>query len=343
MSTKLSTATDRTDLEPITPEEAARLWRESKMDELADATLELQGFHIDQFVEWLDSNEIDDMRDVSARTVHRFRLDIKGEIAQSTLSQRVSTVRRFLEFCSSIEAVDPAVPERIEIPNRNTEARDEKLEADHADAALSFLRKYHYASREHALLALCWHTALRTGTLRALDVSDVEESNNRLRIRHRPNSGTPLKNGNSAERYVVLSEDVTDILRDYIRQNCHTVSDEAGREPLFATENGRAPVKTLRRWFQIATQPCNWGDCPHGRDPASCDAARRQKDAKDCPSSVSGHPIRRGAITRHLREDIPEKVVSDRCNVSSDVLDEHYDRRTEDEKAEQRRGFVDGL
>ena len=343
MSTKLSTTTNRTDLEPITPKEAARLWRESKTGELADATLELQGFHIDQFIDWLESDDTEDMRDVTARTVHRFRLDIKGEIAQSTLSQRVSTVRRFLQFCSSIEAVDPSVPERIEIPNRNTEARDEKLEADHADAALSFLRKYHYASREHALLALCWHTALRTGTLRALDVSDFEESNTRLRIRHRPESGTPLKNGDSAERYVVLSEVVTEVLRDYVRQNRPAVMDEEGREPLFATENGRAPVKTFRRWFQMATQPCNWGECPHGRDPASCDAAQRQKAARDCPSSVSWHPIRRGAITQHLRRDVPEKVVSDRCNVSSDVLDKHYDRRTEEEKAEQRRQFVDGL
>lgn len=343
MSTKLSTATDRTDLEPITPKEAARLWRESKMDELADATLELQGFHIDQFVEWLDSEGLEDVRDITARTVHRFRLDIKSEIAQSTLSQRVSTIRRFLTFAASIEAVDPAIPERIEVPNRNTEARDENLEPDQADACLSYIRKYHYASREHALLALCWHTALRTGTLRALDVADVEESKNRLRIRHRPESDTPLKNANSAERYVVVSEEITEVLRDYIQQNRPSVTDEYERKPLFATGNGRAPVKTLRRWFQRVTMPCNWGGCPHGRDPAVCDAAKKQKTARDCPSSVSGHPIRRGAITRHLREDVPEKVVSDRCNVSSDVLDEHYDRRTDDEKAEQRRQFVDGL
>jgi hypothetical protein len=30
-------------------------------------------------------------------------------------------------------------------------------------------------------------------------------------------------------------------------------------------------------------------------------------------------------------------------NVSQDVLDEHYDRRTEDEKAEQRRQFLSNV
>jgi len=345
MSTELDTeAATRTDLEPLTPEEAARLWAESKMDELADATLELQRNQIHAFVDWLETTtDTDDMREVSARTVHRFKLDIKSDLAQSTLSQRIGIVRRFLRFCVSIDAVDPSVPERVELPKRDGEARTEMLDSEQAESALSYLRKYAYASREHALLALCWHTAIRTGTLRALDVSDVEEANNRLRVRHRPETDTPLKNKDTAERYIALSEDVTEVLRDYIQQNRTAVTDDHGRKPLFATENGRAPVKTLRRWFQTMTRPCALGDCPHGRDPSDCDAARRQRDASDCPSSVSGHPIRRGSITRHLREDIPEKVVSDRCNVSPDILDRHYDRRSEDEKAEQRRQHLDNL
>lgn len=33
--------------------------------------------------------------------------------------------------------------------------------------------------------------------------------------------------------------------------------------------------------------------------------------------------IRRGSITHHLSEDVPEKVVSDRMNVSLDVLEKH--------------------
>jgi hypothetical protein len=40
---------------------------------------------------------------------------------------------------------------------------------------------------------------------------------------------------------------------------------------------------------------------------------------------------------------MPDKVVSDRANVSQRVLDKHYDRRTEREKMEQRREYLENI
>ena len=68
-----------------------------------------------------------------------------------------------------------------------------------------------------------------------------------------------------------------------------------------------------------------------------------RNETSKCPSSVSPHAIRRGSITQHLSKDVSEKVVSDRMNVSLDVLEEHYDRRSEREKADQRRDYLDEL
>ena len=59
--------------------------------------------------------------------------------------------------------------------------------------------------------------------------------------------------------------------------------------------------------------------------------------------NVSPHDIRRGSITHFLTEDVPEKVVSDRMNVGQNVLDKHYDKRSEEVKVEQRRGYLDNI
>jgi hypothetical protein len=40
---------------------------------------------------------------------------------------------------------------------------------------------------------------------------------------------------------------------------------------------------------------------------------------------------------------MPDKVISDRANVTQRVIDQHYDGRTERERMEQRREYLDNL
>lgn len=62
---------------------------------------------------------------------------------------------------------------------------------------------------------------------------------------------------------------------------------------------------------------------------------------KKCPDAVSPHAIRRGSITHFLPQDVPAEIVGDRMNVSRDVLDKDYDKRSADVKLEQRRAYLE--
>jgi hypothetical protein len=59
-----------------------------------------------------------------------------------------------------------------------------------------------------------------------------------------------------------------------------------------------------------------------------------------CPSSRSPHDLRSGRLTYYRLHETDRKVVSDRMDASEDVLDKHYDRRSERRKAEQRRSHL---
>lgn len=78
--------------------------------------------------------------------------------------------------------------------------------------------------------------------------------------------------------------------------------------------------------------------------PYSLEGEANVRDAASkCPSSVSPHAIRRGSITLSLNSELSDKVISDRANVSPQVIGQPYDRRTEREKIGERRDYLDYL
>lgn len=69
----------------------------------------------------------------------------------------------------------------------------------------------------------------------------------------------------------------------------------------------------------------------------------KNKQAANCPSSVAAHAIWRGSITAHRKADIPKDIASGRMDVSGEVLEKHYDGRTEVERSQQRKKYLDWM
>lgn len=331
-------------LQPIEPESAVKMYLNQRDPEVAQKTLENIRNHLNHFVEWCQEEEISDTTDLTGRVLHRYRLYRQEGIAQSTLSINLSSLRKFLRWAESIDAVSEGLDEKVILPSRDPDrdSRDVMLEADDAEEMLNHLRQFQYASRTHALLELMWHCGCRKGTIRGFDLDDFSPRKRTLEAKHRPETDTPLKNGSRGQRVIALDERITGILTDYVEVSRSEKTDDFGRNPLFTTRYGRISLSAIKDACYTMTRPCEYGSCPHNRDLSSCEATD-DSQASRCPSSVSPHPVRRGSITHHLLKDVPETAVSDRCDFSPEVLEVHYDERTEHEKAEQRREFIDSL
>jgi integrase len=338
------------DLEPLPPAEAVNLYLSHREPELSEKSLENQRYRLNSFVAFCQEEHIENLNELTGRDLHRYRVwrrngegDGYGDdgVSKTTLRSNLATLRVFLEFCAGIDAVEQGMRERVLLPEiePEEEAKDEKLSQDRAETMLDHVSRFHYASRDYVILALLWHTGIRLGSLRAFDVDDFDPDAPCLELRHRPETETPLKNGKAANRTIAVGDHYAEVLQDYIAHNRHDVTDDHGREPLITSEQGRLTETPIRRTVYQWTRPCMVADCPHDEDPDDCPYMNRDR-ASECPSSRSPHGIRRGAITKHLRDGTPEEIVTDRCNVSSDVLEQHYDRRSEREKMELRREFL---
>jgi len=331
------------ELEPLDPRTAKQMYLDERRQEVAGATLQAHHYRLKQFVQWCESNGIENLNNFSGRDIHDYRIKRRDEdgLATATMKGNLATLRMFLRFAASVDAVKAGLDEKIILPTTTQEdAREEMLNPERAQRILAHLEKYEYATLEHALLEVLWHTGLRIGAARGLDISDYHSDTQYLKLVHRPEQGTTLKNGKQSERLVALNERVCQVLDDWLEINHPSLVDDHNRDPLFATKRGRLSRNRGRGIAYQYTRPCIYGQtCPHDREPDSCDAVATSQ-AHSCPSSLSPHPIRRGSITHHLRANTPKEIVGSRMDLGLDVLDRHYDQRTPEEKLEQRRQYL---
>jgi len=322
-------ASDSDDLEPIDPSTARELFLDHKATECSDSTVRNHRYAMKYFVIWCEREDIENLNELTGRDLHEFRLWRKkdGDLSPISLRNNMSTIRVFLQWAASIEAVPEDLYQKVMVPRVRGEdrRRDETLDSETAQQILDHLAKYHYASLQHVIFAVLWETGMRIGAAVSLDVDDVDVEGQVIHLVHRPEQGTTLKNGKGGERPIAIRPELATLLNEYIQHTRDDVTDEYGREPLFTTPTTRRMRSSLRRVIYRVTAPCfRDEECP------DCE----QDTEKKCPEAVSPHAIRRGSITHFLREDVPIEIVGDRMNVSRDVLEEHYNKRSEKIKLE---------
>lgn len=329
------------DLQPLSPEEGVELFIEHREPSVRKSTLDNAKTRLRYFLEWCDERDIENLNQLSGRHIADFVAWRRGDIAAITLQKQLSTIRMALRWWADIEAVTEGLAEKVHSPELpdGAESRDHHLKPDRAERALEYYSKHRYASREHALLALMWRTGMRRGAIWSLDVDDLRPDDYAVRVEHRIERGTKLKNGKSGERWVYLGPHTFQVVSDFVNNPDRADGkDEYGRRPLFTTVDGGRPApQTIYSWVVRALHPCEYGSCPHDRTQRSCRARGRDANVSDCPSHVNPHAVRRGAITHHLVEDTPPETVSERMDVSLEVLYKHYDARTPREKMAVRR------
>lgn len=332
----------------VPPQEAIDDFMRERKDEVRPETLRAYEYPLNYFVEFCEDRGIESVTEIGPYELKKFKLHRQeDDIAYATLRNNMNVVRVFVRWCESSGLIEEGTADLMDVPeSTNKDGRmtsDTQISEQAVFDLLEYQKKFHYATRTHAITRTIWDTCFRIGTIISLDVSDFDRVNGVLSVRNRPMTGTPLKKGNRAERDVTLTDNALEVLTDYVDQRRTPVTDEHGREPLFTTTQ-RITRNTYRKNLYGDTRPCvSGGGCPHDKEPDTCEWALDKKQASRCPSTVSPHPLRRAAITYHLKVGWPKEKLSERADVSVKVLEEHYDARTNEEKRQGRNEFVDRM
>lgn len=363
----------RSDLDPEATPEGVKSALEVHLDMLRassdyrDTTVDSHRDRLKQFLDWLCPRPLlteeenaerpgPDIRhtgEFHSRHLQDWQMERSQEVSPKTWQNECSTLRG---FCRNLEDYG-ALPQGFHhyVPNpsisKDDERRDVSIDVDRGRKITEYLRKYKWGSERHVWWELIWTTAMRIGDGHSIDEDDIDWENKQIKLRHRPDQGKKLKNGEGmgsegGERNVVVGDHVLDALEDWLDnpERADDPEDEYGRVPLFPQDSGdaRRGKQFLRDLTYAVTRPCAYGEeCPHDRDPEQCSAAGAKNMAFQCESTVSPHPVRSGAITRMRDNDVPKRILRDECDVSEKVLDKHYDQGDEGERAEIRREYLE--
>lgn len=180
-------------------------------------------------------------------------------------NKQMDTKRIFIRWLEAVDGVEQDLSEKMLSPSLtpDEDVRDVMLDSERATEIFSYLAKYQYASVEHVVISLAWHTMARRGSIRPLDVGDYHTTNQYLEVRHRPETGTPIKNKSNGEHLVALLDEMSDLLDDWLAMKRPSVTDDHDRDLLLATEQGRLAQSTVRTYVYKWTRPCAYGEsCP---------------------------------------------------------------------------------
>jgi len=195
-------------LEPIDPETAVELYIAEKEAEQAKATIRSHRSRLNFFVEWCDERGIDNLNELTGRQLHEYCLWRRntGNLALASEKTQMDTLRVFIRWLGTIDGVDPGLYLKVQSPSLSLddETRDVMLDTERAEETLEYLQKCEYASLRHVTMSLLWHTMMRRGAARALDVNDYDPEGQFLKIVNRPDTGTRIKNGSRGERLIAL-------------------------------------------------------------------------------------------------------------------------------------------
>lgn len=341
-------------LEPIRPGVAINRFLERKSSEIRPMTVSEYRRKLAYFRQFCEMRRIDNLNDLDGRIIDEYRrwrrtesVDQTKPLAVKTMRDEMYLIRDFITFLSNIEAVPRDLEDKVDIPSLDNGdgVRNIEIESDRLQEILEYLRKYHYASREHVVWVFHAHTGRRPGAIHSIDLSHLHLEGDRpyIELYHLPEE-TSLKNGKKGEGEIGLSKKVGQIFNDYIQDNRIEAATATGRRPFLTSKHGRLSKSAMRRYIYKWSRPCEIGlECPHNRDVQSCEAAATTDSASKCPSSRPPYALRHGYITQRLRDGTPRPVISDRCDVSEGVIEKHYDERDTTEKREYRQRFLNEL
>lgn len=199
----------------LDPHRALDRYLSHEATDCAEKTVQNHRNRLARFVRWCDGEDVGNLNGLSGRNLHEYRLwrQDGGDPNALTPNAQMSTLRVFLKWCASIEAVAPELYDEVLVPRVDPEdrQRDETLDAEAAPGDTD----------------LPLDVSLRAGRARTVRrVLGGRASYRRCELARRRERGpkpvggasASARRGKGGERPVAITGELAGVLEDYVER-----------------------------------------------------------------------------------------------------------------------------
>lgn len=190
--------------------------------ELAANTIKNYKIDLDMLFDFLENNNVFDVKDVNIKHLHSFIFDRnkKGD-AKSTRARRISTIKSFFRYINKISElieINPAID--LETPKLD-ETNPEYLTLEEAQHLIQSIDTP-YKIRDTAIIVTFLNTGLRLSELTSINISDIKGDK------------LTIKGKGGKERVIYLNDMALNAINKYLK-----VRPESDTDALFVSERKR--------------------------------------------------------------------------------------------------------
>ena len=128
-------------LEPLEPDETVEWYLEEKSLEYANSTIQSHRSRLRYFLKWCNEQGITNLNDLTGRKLKRYRAwrQKDGDLAKPSLKSQIDTLRVFISWCETIDAVPHDLSTKVVSPSLSEKenVRDVMVEQEQAERILT--------------------------------------------------------------------------------------------------------------------------------------------------------------------------------------------------------------
>lgn len=189
-----------------------------------EGTKKAYDFDLSKFIDHLNVKDMGNVEDITTTIIEDYLFGL--DVSSATKERRRVTIKKFFDYLSRRGEIKNNPANGLE-SIKVTQKRPEYLSQEQRDVFLETIKQQatlYYKERDLMLVKLLLDTGLRRSEVTGLNISDVDLSKQRLRVKRKGNR----------EEYVIIHPELAKDLNKYLR----LISREGG-QPLFLSKKGQ--------------------------------------------------------------------------------------------------------